>query len=214
MSKKVSIVLADDHAMVRESLALLLGRTPGIGRVIQAHDGAEAVTAVAREQADIAVLDYSMPGLDGLSAAERILREQPRTRVLILTMHEQLDYAVRALGLGIHGYVLKSGAVLELLDAIRAVLAGDTYVSPEIRAQLASELPERMVRRGGLDTLSAREFEMLRLLGRGLRISDCATAMQVSESTASTYRRRIEQKLGLKSTGEIVRFAVEHGIVG
>ncbi|HET6267725.1 MAG TPA: response regulator transcription factor [Acidobacteriota bacterium] len=213
-NKKVRVVLADDHAMVREGLAQLLEDSKGILVVGQAADGIAALDLVRKEDPDVAVLDYSMPNMDAVSATQQISRHHSRTRILVLTVHENVHYAIKVLQAGAHGFLIKAAAVEELVKAIRIVAEGKVYVSPAISEKMAETFQKGPSSRSGLSSLSVREFELLRMLGSGMRLQDCAKAMKVRESTASTYRSRLMNKLNLKSTPEIIRFALENEIVG
>jgi DNA-binding NarL/FixJ family response regulator len=207
---KVSVVLADDHAMVRESLARVLEDS---GRVVvkgQANDGRELLNVVRREQPDCVVLDYSMPELDGPTAIEQLLSQHKHLKLLVLTVHENVHYAVRAIEAGAHGYMIKSAAVDELVAAIDSVSRGEVYISPKVAQEVWSHLRRPKRAREGLEALSGREFDALRTLGSGMSLQECAKEMKVSVSTVSTYRARILDKLNLSNTAELIRFAVEH----
>ena len=210
---RISVVLADDHTMVRESLARVLEES---GRVVvkgQASDGRELLEVVRRECPDLVVLDYSMPELDGPRAIEALLAEHKHLKLLVLTVHENVHYAVRALEAGAHGYMIKSAAVDELVSAIDSVWRGDVYISPKVSQEVWALLRRPKRSREGIDALSSREFDTLRILGNGHSLQECADEMRVSVSTVSTYRARLLQKLNLGNTAELIRFAMEHGIV-
>lgn len=215
MRKKgiIRIVLADDHAMVRQGLAQLLEEDGNIKIIGQACNGLEAVEMAKSLKPDVIVLDYTMPLLDGASAALKIRRLCPHTRILILTVHENVHYAIRALKAGVHGFVIKAAAVQELIQGIRSVCSGAVYVSPTISGKILS-LPSENKGRTGLEALSGREFELLRLLCSGKKLNQCAKQMHITESAASTYRSRMMRKLNISSNVELVRFAMENGIVG
>lgn len=132
----------------------------------------------------------------------------------MLTIHDNIHYAVRALELGAHGYVIKSAAAHELVEAIRTVHNGEIYISPEVSQKVIRHMWDRKKNRSGLASLSQREFELLRVFGAGMGLKDCAEALNISTSTASTYRSRLMEKLHLKSTAEIIRFALENNIIG
>jgi DNA-binding NarL/FixJ family response regulator len=210
----VRIVLADDHAMVREALAQILEESGCIKVVGQAADGPEALDLAAKLQPDVLVLDYSMPRLDTPSAIASLLRRWPRLKVLVLTIHESIHYAVKVLESGAHGYVIKSAAVGELVEAIQTVSAGEVYISPKVSQRVIQHLRRPKRDRSGLEGLSQREFELLRVLGAGLSLKECARHLHISTSSASTYRTRLMEKLGLHTTAEIIRFALENDIVG
>jgi DNA-binding NarL/FixJ family response regulator len=213
MGKKIRVVLADDHAMVREGLCRILEETDDISVIGQADDGLAAVNLAQQTEPDVVVLDYTMPELDGLGATDRIRTLLPKTKILILTIHDNIQFAVRSLEAGAHGFLLKEEAPGELITAVRGVNAGKTPLSPKIMEKLAARLRRGEKAEVAVDVLSTREFELLRHLGSGKTIRDCAKSMHISESTASTYRGRVLKKLGLKTTGDLIRFALENGLV-
>jgi len=210
----ITVVLADDHAMVREALARVLESSGKLAVVGQASDGQEALEVVARTRPMCVVLDYTMPRLDAPQAIKALLEQHPRIKILVLTVHENHHYAVKALECGAHGYLIKSAAMEELVSAIRTVTAGQIYVSSSVSEEVFARLRRRKRDREGLDLLSQREFDLLRILGAGNSLQECARRMNISPSSASTYRARIMEKLGLESTAELIRFAVENGIDG
>ncbi len=210
----IRVVLADDHAMVREPLAQILKENGNIRVVGQAADGAEAMDITAKLQPDVLVLDYSMPRLNAPAAIESLLRRLPNLKILILTVHENIHYAVKVLESGAHGYVVKSGAVAELVEAIEVVSSGEVYISPKVSQGVLQHLRRPKKDRVGLESLSQREFELLRLLGAGLSLKECAKHLNISISAASTYRTRLMEKLNLHTTADIIRFALENDIVG
>jgi DNA-binding NarL/FixJ family response regulator len=209
-----TVVLADDHAMVRQALAQILEDSREIRVVGQASDGASAIEVVEQTRPELVVLDFSMPGMHASSTIQQLLKRQPKLKILVLTVHEKIHYAVRVLEEGAHGYVVKSAAAHELLDAIRAVSQGEIYISPKVSHKVIHALRRPKRDRAGLEALSQREFDLLRLLGAGYSLSDCAAELDISISAASTYRARLLEKLNLKTTPEIIRFALENGIVG
>ena len=210
----IRVVLADDHAMVREALAQILEESGCIKVVGQAADGPGAVDVATRARPDVLVLDYSMPGLGAPEILSSLRQLLPELKVLVLTVHENIHYCVQALECGAHGYVVKSAAVGELVDAIKAVSAGEVYISPKVSQKVMQHLRRPKKDRVGLDALSQREFELLRLLGAGMSLKECAERLSISTSSASTYRARILEKLNLHSTAEVIRFALENNIVG
>ncbi len=216
MSERVPIrvVLADDHAMVREALAQILEESGSIRVVGQASNGPGALEVVAQTQPDVIVLDYSMPGLDAASAIEALLRRRADLKILVLTVHENIHYAVKVLESGAHGYVIKSAAVAELVEALQAISAGEIYISPKVSQRVIQHLRRPRRDRIGLEALSQREFELLRVLGAGMSLKECARQLNISTSTASTYRTRLMEKLHLNTTAEVIRFALENDIVG
>jgi len=214
MTRSIRVLLADDHAMIREGLAQLLEDSENILVVGQAGNGQEAVSLTKEIKPDVAVLDYTMPNMDGPLATREIRAASPDVKILVLTVHENVHYAIKALEAGAHGFILKAAAVEELVKGIRAVFRGRTYVSPSIADKITESIRKGKRQRSGLASLSRREFELVRLLSSGLRLQECAKAMHITESTASTYRSRLMEKLNLKTTTEIIRFALENGITG
>jgi two-component system invasion response regulator UvrY len=212
--ERIRAVLADDHTMVREALAQILAESGTVDVVGQAGDGEQALEITRRERPDVLVLDYSMPGTPALEVIERVVRDLPAVKVLVLTVHESIHYAVRVLEQGAQGFVLKSAAAQELLEAVAAVGQGEIYISPRVSHKVINQLRRPRAHRVGLESLSAREFELLRVLGAGMSLKECANHLNISTSTASTYRARLMEKLKLQSTAEVIRFALENEIVG
>lgn len=210
----IRVALIDDHAMVREALAQLLEDSARIQVVGQAGDGREAMEIVAQTQPDVVVLDYSLPGMNAPAAIDALLRRYPKLKVLILTVHENIHYAVKVLEGGAHGYVVKAAAVQELVEAIHAIHDGEIYISPKLSQKVIQQLRRPKKDRVGLEALSQREFDLLRLLGAGMSLKQCAEALHITTSTASTYRARLMEKLNLQGTAEMIRFALENDIVG
>ncbi len=211
---RITVVLADDHSMVREALARVLDDSGSIRVVGQARDGRGVLRVVERAQPDCIVLDYSMPELDAPAVIKALLRDHPRAKILVLTVHENTHYAVRALESGAHGYLIKSAAVDELVTAIKSVHRGDVYISPKVSQQILQQMRRPRRTRTGLGALSQREFDFVRLIGSGKSLRECARRMNVSTSTVSTYRARVLEKLSLASTAELIRFALDHDITG
>jgi two-component system invasion response regulator UvrY len=213
--KPISIVLADDHAMVREGLAALLMRDSEIDVVGQAATGAEAVGLTADLQPAVVVVDDGTEGtVDGIEVTRQLQQRQPDVGVVILSDHDNVYYAVNALQSGAMGFVVKTDSARNLIEAIRRVSRGLSYVSACLSSDVAMHLAMPHRKRDTLDRLSPREFELLRWLARGRPLKECARLMHISESTASTYRQRVIGKLGLSSTAGLIRFALTHGIDG
>lgn len=210
----IRVVLADDHAMVREALAQLLDESGHIKVIGQASDGHQALELAVALRPDVIVLDYTMPNLDAPSAIETLLHRLPDLKILILTVHENIHYAVKVLESGAHGYVVKSAAVGELVEAIQAASEGEVYISPKVSQRVIQHLRRPRKERVGLEALSQREFELLRVLGAGMSLKECARHLNISASSASTYRARLMEKLKLRTTAEVIRFALENDIVG
>lgn len=212
----IRVVIADDHAIVREGLRALVDAQPGIHVVGEATNGQEALQCATRLAPDVLVLDLSMPGVGGAEAAERIRRDCPTVRVVALTMHEERGYVSRLLRAGAAGYVLKRTASSELVRAIRAVAAGGTYVDPSLAGPLLAEQAQRSARSAadrpsGFDELSPREIEVLRLVARGHSNKEIAAALEISVKTVETHKANAMAKLGLATRAAVVRFAIGEG---
>lgn len=211
---RTRVAIVDDHAMVRQALASVLGDDESLDIVAQGEDTSEAVRIIRQQEADVLVLDYNMPGGGALPVLEEIVRTGSEVRALVLTVHESPHYATRVIEAGAHGFLVKSSAVEELLDAIAAVRRGEVYITPKMSRDVIDQLRRPKRARVGLDALSAREFELLRMLGAGTGLKEAALHLKVSVSTASTYRARVMKKLNLSSTSELIRFAIEQGLAG
>ncbi len=208
------VILADDHAMVREALSRMLNECPGIKVVGQAGNGPEALLLALDLRPDLVLLDYSMPDTDTPSVIQRLRLDLPEAKILILTIHSNVHYAIKSLESGAHGYVMKSAAVSELLDAIAAVRQGRPYVSPSLSESVQAHAGRPRKRPMGLGTLTQREFAVLRSLGAGKSLKECAGLLGIHASTAATYRSRLMEKLKLQTTADIIRFALENDVVG
>jgi DNA-binding NarL/FixJ family response regulator len=206
----VSVLLVDDHQIVRQGLRLLLERE-GFDVVGEAADGHEAVAMASRLRPDVAVLDFVMPLLNGLDAALQIQRESPQTRNILLTMYTEDHYVLEAFRNGLRGYVIKTQAAGDLVQAIREVLKNALYVSPGISRALVdayltkSDLP--------LDPLTLREREVLQLVAEGKSTKEIAAVLGLSVKTAETHRGRIMRKLDIRETAGLVRYAIRRGLV-
>ena len=212
----IRILIADDHGIVRTGLKLLLDRIPDIQVAGEAADGREAVRLAAELQPDIVIMDIAMPLLNGLQAAERIIRENPRTGVIFLSMHADESYIMKALDAGARGYLLKDNADEDFERAIRSVAAGKPFFSPAI-AQALLEDDVRLMRKRGVqdsyDLLTEREREILQLLAEGKSNKEAAAVLNLSPYTVETHRTNLMQKLGLHNTAEIVLYAVRKAII-
>jgi DNA-binding NarL/FixJ family response regulator len=206
----IRVLLADDHGLVREGLRGILAKGADIEVAAEAANGDEVLTLVRKQDFDLALLDLSMPGLSGLALIKRLKTEKPKLRILVLSMHGEAQYAARALKAGASGYLTKDSAASQLLGAIRKIAAGGVQISEAAAAQLigtpaAGDAPLH-------DTLSDREYEVLRRIVSGATVTDIADALNVSVKTISTHKARILQKLNLAGTAELVRYALEHGL--
>jgi DNA-binding NarL/FixJ family response regulator len=208
----VRIVLADDHAIVREGLKRIVGDVADFQVVGEAADGTAVMQAVRELEFDVLVLDLSMPGRSGMELIKLVKAEKPRLRILVLSMHQEMQYAVRAIKSGASGYLTKETAPNQLEQAIRKVSTGGAYISAEVAEQLALGA---MPGGGGAlphESLSDREFEVFRLLVTGHAVSDIAHKLNLSVKTVSTHKANLMQKLGLSNQTELVRYALKHGL--
>jgi DNA-binding NarL/FixJ family response regulator len=206
----LKVLLADDHAIVRQGLSAILARE-GFNVVAEAANGREAVALAATSHPDVAVLDVSMPVLNGLSAAREIRAADPRLRIVALTMHVEEEQIVTALRSGVHGYVVKSQASDELVRAINEVARGGTYLSPSVcgvvvAAYLAGS-------RAPVDPLTSRECEVLQLVAEGQTTKEIASSLGVTVKAAESYRMRIMEKLDIHATAGLVRYAIRRGLI-
>jgi DNA-binding NarL/FixJ family response regulator len=209
---KARLLLADDHAMVRHGLRLMLEDQPDLSVVAEAADGAEAVERGLAEPLDLAILDVSMPRLTGIQAARQLTAQRPELRVLILSMHDNEQFFFEALRAGASGYVLKSAAHDDLVAACRAALRGEPFVYPRAIAALireyldrGEELPE--------DPLSPRETEVVKLIAEGHTSREIAETLTISEKTVERHRSNVLEKLGLRDRVALTRYAVRRGLV-
>jgi len=209
----IRVMLADDHNIVREGLRRIIEESEGIRVVAEAADGHEALGLIASSAPDVAVIDISMPGLDGLEVIGRIRAEHPGLPVLVLTMHEEEQYVVRAITAGAMGYVTKRSASEELVQAIRKVHSGGRYLTESAAESLAVRLARGRENMGPLDSLSNREIQVLRRLARGQTNREIAEAYFLSTKTVDTYRSRLLRKLHLRNNADLSRFAIQTGLI-
>ena len=206
--KPLRIVIADDHSVVRRGLREVLEGDSGLEVVAEAEDIDGAHRYVRGHKPDVLVLDLNMPGGSTLEAIPEIRAEAPGTEIVILTMQNEPAYARQALAAGVKGYVLKEAADTELVEAVRRAAAGDTYLNPRLGARLAAEPPP-----GPPDGLSEREVEVLRMIALGHTNAEIAESLVLSVRTVETHRAHIQQKLRLGSRAELVRYALDHGLI-
>ncbi len=212
----IRVVIADDHAVVRLGMRALLDAAPDVRVVGEANDGNEALRVCAEHSPDVLILDLSMAGMDGLTAMRALARRTSPTKVLALTMHEEADYLVPALEAGAMGYVVKSAASHDLLDAIRTVASGRVWVHPSAAPLLAANLGRRSSQddtRMRYETLSEREREVFRLLAYGHGSSEIGEQLHLSPKTVDTYKRRVNEKLGVQARSDYVRLALALGVL-
>jgi len=202
------IVLADDHKIVRDGLKRILAATADLEVVAEAADGDALLQLVRKEDYDVAVVDMSMPGLSGIALVKRLKDEKPKLRILVLSMHGETQYAARVLKAGASGYLNKDSAADALVGALRKIAAGGVHIGEAAAASLVA------AEKSPHEALSDREFEVLRLLVDGLGPTEIGERLHLSVKTVSTHKTRILEKLNLGSTAELVRYALEHKLVG
>jgi two-component system response regulator NreC len=202
-----TIVLADDHTVMRNALRMLLDAEPGLEVVAEAGDADSAVRYVRGHKPAVLILDLNMPGRSSLDALPDIQEASPETEIVVLTMQNEPAFARRALQAGVRGYVLKEAADAELVQAVRSAAAGDTYLQPALGARLASSDSREA------DELSERERDVLRLIALGHTNAEVAEQLYISIRTVESHRAHIQQKLRLSSRAELVRYALERGLV-
>jgi two-component system response regulator NreC len=207
-AEPIRVVIADDHSVVRRGLRQVLEADGGFEIVAEAGDIAGARRYVRGHHPDVLVLDLNMPEGSSLNAVPDIRAENPETQIVVLTMQNEPAYARQALGAGVLGYVLKDAADAELVEAVRRAAAGDRYLNPRLGARIAAEPPP-----GPPDGLSEREVEVLRMVALGHTNNEIAKELYLSVRTVETHRAHIQQKLRLGSRSELVRYALEHGLV-
>jgi two-component system response regulator NreC len=203
-----TIVLADDHTVVRNALRLLLDAEPDFEVVAEAGDAESALRYVRGHRPSVLILDLNMPGRSSLEAVAEIRAASPRTEVVVLTMQNELAFARRALQAGVRGYVLKEAADAELVQAVRSAAAGDTYLQPALGARLAAGAEAK-----DGEALSDREADVLRLIALGYTNAEIAERLYISIRTVESHRAHIQQKLHVSSRAELVRYALDHGMV-
>jgi DNA-binding NarL/FixJ family response regulator len=209
----IRLVIADDHAIVREGLKRIVAEAPGLHVEAEAADGNEVIRLVRERDFDVLVTDLSMPGRSGMELIKLAKAEKPKLRVLVLSMHQESQYAVRAIKSGASGYLTKESAPGQLVQAIRKIAAGGAYISAEVAEQLAlgampgGEKPPH-------ELLSDREFEVFRQLVAGKSVTDIAADLNLSVKTVSTHKSNLMHKLGVANQSDLVRFAIRHGFGG
>lgn len=211
MRSPIRLLLADDHALVRKGLRLILAQQPGFEVVGEASDGHEAVERAKALRPDVVVMDVAMPKLNGVMATRDMLEQQPGCQVLILSMHGDAAYVRECLRAGAKGYLLKDAVDHELVAAVRALAEGQSYLSPAISNTVLHDYREHVG--DAISLLTAREREILQLLAEGLTAKEIAKRLEISNYTVDAHRSRIMRKLQISSIGELVRFAMRHGLI-
>jgi len=209
----IRVLLAEDHPLVRAGLRALLDPLPDIEIVGEAGDGREALAILKNHPADVALLDISMPGMNGLEAAVRMADEAPGTKVIIVTMHSNEEYVLRALRAGVAGFLLKDAGTGELEAAIRAVTRGETYLSPGVSKKVVEGYLGRSGGSHPLDSLTPRQREVLQLIAEGYSTKQIAGLLGVGVKTIETHRTQLMDRLGIHEIAGLVRYAVRMGLV-
>ena len=208
----IRLVIADDHTIVREGLKQLLSAAADLQVIAEACDGQEVLQRVRELDFDVLLLDLSMPGRNGMELIKQVHVEKPKLRVLVLTMHEEQQYAVRAIKSGASGYLTKESASAQLLTAIRKVAAGGAFISAEVAEQLArGAMPQAD---GPVHTtLSDREYQVFQLIVAGIPVGEIAVQLNLSGKTVSTHKARLMQKMNMSSQADLIRYAISHRLV-
>ena len=212
----IRVLLADDHKMIRAGLRLVLEQQPDVAVVGEADDGRQAVAQAAEMKPQVVVMDVGMPNLNGIEAAAQIKEAQPETSIVMLSMHSDEGYILRALRAGATGYILKDSAEADLVAAVRAVAEGKSFFSPKVSKILLEDYMRKLRKTGAEDSydlLSAREREILQLVAEGKSSKEVANLLHLSVYTVETHRANIMQKLNLRGMPELILYAVRKGIV-
>jgi two-component system, NarL family, response regulator NreC len=211
MKQNIKVLLADDHAVVRQGFRLILSSQSDMTIVGEASNGREVLELAEKLQPDVVIMDVAMPELNGIEATRRLAESMPHTRVLALSMHKDSVYVREILRAGARGYLLKDSFDTDLLAAVRAVARGEGYLSPGVSEAVLSDYRKQVT--DPLDLLSSREREVLQLIAEGKTNKEIATLLNLSVYTVDAHRGRIMEKLNLHTSGEIVRFAMRKGII-
>ena len=209
----IKVLLADDHSIVRAGLSRIVEESGDMEVIAEAADGRETIRLVRETSPDVAVIDISMPGLDGLEVVSQLHGQYPDLPILILTMHEEGQYVVRAIQAGAMGYMTKQSAPEQLLKAIRKIFEGSRYLTDEAAEALALRVARGSGEQSPLDSLSMRELQVLRRLAMGHTNREIASAYSISIKTVDTYRSRLLKKLNLRNNAELSRFAIQNRLI-
>ena len=207
----IKVLIADDHAVVRRGLRDILENQADMTVAGEAARGSEVLEMSRREHWDVAILDLAMPGKSGLDLLKQLKAERPELPVLILSVHPEEQYALRALKAGASGYMTKEMAPEQLVAAVRKVVAGGRYVSEALAQKLAGRVADG-VSGPPHESLSDREFQVLRMIGTGMTVGEIARVLFLSPKTISTYRKRVLTKMGLRTSAELIHYAIRHGL--
>ena len=208
----IKVLIADDHAIVREGLKQIVADVPDIDVAGEAKDGHEALDKISKNNYDVVLLDISMPGISGLDVLKQLRSQKPQLRVLILSIYPEEQYAVRTLKAGASGYLTKESAPDELVAAIRKVSSGGNYISRSLGERLVANL-RRDDSKQPHEALSDREFQVMRMIASGKKGKEIAEELLLSVKTVSTYRRRVLDKLGIKNNSALIRYAMQNRLL-
>jgi len=212
----IRILLADDHTVVRDGLRALVEKQPDMAVIGEAADGRDTIRLAEEQSPDVVIMDIAMPNMNGIEATRRIVASQPRTAVLILSMHQDESYVLRSLKAGAKGYLLKDSVRSDVIEAIRAVVQGRSFLTRKVSRILQEDYVREMERRGledSYDLLTDREREILQLVAEGRTNKEVASMLNISLTTVETHRTHILQKLNLHSIPELILYAVRKGII-
>lgn len=215
-NKPISIVIADDHTIVREGLMKLLKEETGLEVIGEARDGREAVNMVQRLKPDIVIMDIAMPKLNGIEATRQIKQAQADTKIIVLSMHDHGRYIRELLGLGVSGYLLKNAASKDIVKAVKSAIKGDTYLSPSISSRVIEDyvgMNKKSLEEELYDKLSNREREVFQMMVEGSSTKKIAETLFVSPSTVKSHRSNIMEKLKMDNLSQLIQYAIQLGII-
>ncbi len=213
---RTKVLIADDHAIVREGVRMILAKEPDIEVVGEAEDGRQALDLVEQRRPNVVIMDLSMPGMGGIEATKKVKEQHPGVNVLALTMHEDETYVFQLLRAGASGYVLKRAAARDLVQAVRAAAKGDAFLYPSVARKVVEDYLKRVEageERERYDGLTEREREILTLIAQGLGNQQIAQKLYISIKTVQTHRAHVLEKLGLHDRTELVRYAIRKGLI-
>ncbi|MBP1152185.1 MULTISPECIES: response regulator [Methylocaldum] len=213
MNPKITVMLVDDHAVVRAGYRLLLSQSENIEVICEAERGEEACQYYSESQPNVIVMDLSLPGIGGLASIRRISGRDPGAKILVFSIHDELVYVLRALEAGAKGYITKSSAPETLVEAVKKVAGGETYVEPEIAQKLLVQTITGKDASTDLNSLSAREFDVFCLLAKGYTTREVADELRLSYKTVGNYTTLIKNKLNVSTTAEMARLAYQYGLL-
>jgi DNA-binding NarL/FixJ family response regulator len=213
MTNRISVMLVDDHAVVRAGYRLLLSQTPDIQVICEAERGEEACQLYPMHRPQVVVMDLSLPGIGGLASVRRLIVRDPAAKILMFSIHDEAAYVIRALEAGAKGYITKSCAPEILVEAVERIARGERYLEREIAQKLAMQTASKTGGAGVLNGLSAREFDVFCLLARGYTTREVADELRLGYKTVANYTTLIKAKLNVSTTAEMARLAFQHGLI-